>query len=206
MSDDDTETETPAIIAPPAADAFAELMNLLALIADAKACGSRLRELQKQTAAAARAEASLARARAAHDAHVAATTAELDRRRAKIAQLEDERSGEAARLDEQRAQLTEMGKDLTTRENQLKRRLLTLANEPLWHETLQDPPTWEQIDQVLNPVDAHMPAGDGVVFLEDPGDGPAETVPDAAAGLTITRAPRQSAATRRAQREAAGLR
>ena len=53
----------------------------------------------------------------------------------------------------------------------------------------------------------HMPAAaDDVVFLEDPGDGPSEAIPEAAAGLTITRAPRQSAAERRALREAAGLR
>ncbi len=208
MSDlDDNETEIiPTIITPPPTDSFAAVFSLLAIVADAKACGTRLRELQQKTVAAARAEASLAPARAAHDAHVARTQAELDRQKIKLGALTDELASKAARLDEQHARLAEMGRHLTNRETQLKRRLLTLANEPLWHETLQGPPTWEQIDQVLNPVDPHVPAGDGVVFLEEPGDGPSEAIPDAAAGLTITRVPRQSAAKRRAQREAAGLR
>jgi hypothetical protein len=194
-------------VAPPA-DAFATVTTLLAIMADAKACGSRLRELQKQTAAAARAEASLTPALAAHNAHVARTQAELDRQKTRLDALADELGSKAARVDEQYARLADVANDLTNRETALKRRLLTLAGHDLWHETLQDPPTWEQIDQVLNPVDAHMPAtGDGAVFLEDRGDdGPSEAIPDAVAGLTITRAPRQSAAERRALREAAGLR
>jgi hypothetical protein len=183
--DNETETaiEQPAI-APPA-DAFVTLTTLLAIVADAKACGSRLRELQKQTAAAARAEASLA----------------------KIDQREEELSVVAAGVADQHARLADIANDLTDRETRLKRRLLTLAGQDLWHEKLQDPPSWAQIDDLLNPVDPHMPAaGDAVVFLEDRGDGPSEAIPDAAAGLTITRAPRQSAAERRALREAAGLR
>jgi hypothetical protein len=196
----------PRTIAPPTDFVMLLLSNLLAVVADAKACGSRLRELQKQTAAAARAEASLAPAKAAHDAHVARTQAELDKQKTKLDAIADELGSKAARLDAQHAQMADFAKELTTRENQLKRRLLTLVNEPLWHETLQDPPTWEQIDQILNPVDAHLPAAsDGAVFLEEPGDGPSEAVPDAMSGLTITRSPRQSAARRRAQRAAAGL-
>jgi hypothetical protein len=186
---------------------FAELMNLLRVVADAKVCGARLRELQKQTAAATRAEASLAPARVAHDAYLARTQAELDRQKTRLDALADELASKAALVNEQHARLADIANDLTNRETALKRRLLTLAGHDLWHETLQSPPTWEQIDQVLNPVDPHMPAtGDGAVFLEDPGDGQSEAIPDAAHGLTITRAPRQSAATRRAQREAAGLR
>jgi hypothetical protein len=205
--DNETETaiEQPAI-APPA-DAFVTLTTLLAIVADAKACGSRLRELQKQTAAAARAEASLAATRAAHDAYLARTQAELDKRQAKIDQREEELSVVAAGVADQHARLADIANDLTDRETRLKRRLLTLAGQDLWHEKLQDPPSWAQIDDLLNPVDPHMPAaGDAVVFLEDRGDGPSEAIPDAAAGLTITRAPRQSAAERRALREAAGLR
>jgi hypothetical protein len=207
MSEDneiETTIEQPAI-APPAD--FATVTTLLAIVADAKACGKRLRELQKQTAAAARAEASLAPARAAHDAHVARTQAELDRQKTRLDALADELASKAALVNEQHARLADIANDLTNRETALKRRLLTLAGHDLWHETLQSPPTWEQIDQVLNPVDPHMPAAaDDVVFLEDPGDGPSEAIPEAAAGLTITRAPRQSAAERRALREAAGLR
>ena len=181
--------------------------HLLAIVADAKACGTRLRELQKQTAAAARAEASLAPARAAHDAHVARTQAELDRQKIKLGALADELASKAARLDEQHARLADFGNDLTNRENALKRRLLTLAGEPTCGmKSCRTLHRGHKSTRLLNPVDPHMPAGDGVVFLEDPGDGPSEAIPDAAAGLTITRAPRQSAAERRALREAAGLR
>jgi hypothetical protein len=209
MSEDNethTTIEQPTI-APPSTDALAILADILRLVVDNKKSSERIRSLQQREAAALRAEANLGPAKVQHDAAISKERTELDKYKTRLDALADDLGNKAARLDEQHAQLADFAKELTAQENRLKRRMLTLANEPLWNETLQSAPSWAEVDRLLNPVDPHVPAtGDGAVFLEDPGDGPSEAIPDAAAALTITRSPRQSAATRRAQREAAGLR
>jgi hypothetical protein len=66
----EAETEQPAPAVPIAADTFAAVNALVALVIDPKACGARLKALQEREAAALRQEAQLATARAEHDAFV----------------------------------------------------------------------------------------------------------------------------------------
>jgi hypothetical protein len=65
-------------------DAFAAVADLIGLISDPKACAKRMAELQVTIAAADRAQAQLEAARIANERAFAVSTADLDRRRAKI--------------------------------------------------------------------------------------------------------------------------
>jgi hypothetical protein len=204
MSEDDTEIEAPTIITPPAADAFAELMNLLAIVADARACGSRLRQLQAQTAAARSAEASLAPAKTTHDAYIAKTRTELDKRKTKLDEREVEIHNKSLLLDERERQFGERFHEADVREIRLKHRILREAGLT-FNERMQSLPDWPELDRIVNGVsDAHFdqqpPAreGGGGLVSEPAPDSPTDRPP-----LMRSVPASRSAAARRAERRAA---
>jgi hypothetical protein len=148
-----TDNET---VTPPSDAAFAAVLNLLALVTDPKATGARLRDLQKKTAAAMKAEGDLVAARAAHDQFVAAEQQALDKRKREIDELYNEVQGRRLGLDRRDKEFHQQRDEVETRERHLKFRLLRLANVD-WNETLQGLPTWPQIDQICYGVPIETP-------------------------------------------------
>jgi hypothetical protein len=142
----DTEETTTDITPPPAADSFGTFTDLLAVIADAKACGSRLRSLQEATATATKAVASLAAAKAQHDAVVSKERAYLDERKTALDEREVELHSKARQLDERQRAVSELHKEVQVRENQLKRRLLRETGVT-YNEALQTLPNWPELDR-----------------------------------------------------------
>jgi hypothetical protein len=78
MSDETDDDVNSQPTTPVGGDTFAAVADLLALIVDPKATGARLRSLQSQQAAAAKAAAELATERAAFEQETARVRAELD--------------------------------------------------------------------------------------------------------------------------------
>ena len=82
---DEQNIEQP-VLTPIAADSYRGLAELIALMVDPKAFAAKLRSLQEYEARAAKMLAELSTARAAHDGHVASTSAEIKEQMSALAQ------------------------------------------------------------------------------------------------------------------------
>lgn len=165
--------------APTETGAVQQLTALIALIVNPKAAQA---ELDRLTAAAARAReevtaAGRAQAAAKHEADVATKA------KAALADKEVDIARQLAVVDEHRTIVTGLLADVQTREDQLKRRVMTYAGI-LPPGPLQDMPTFEAIDREAGVGDAHIdnhvPEGEFKI-------GP---LPDQVAGSTISRSVR----------------
>jgi Skp family chaperone for outer membrane proteins len=80
-------------------DVFTAVTNLIALIADPKAAGKRMSELQQQVERAEAAAAKLETTRQAHDQKVAADRAALEARTAVLVKREADLAGREGRME-----------------------------------------------------------------------------------------------------------
>jgi hypothetical protein len=201
--DDNNET----IIAPQA-DSFAAVLALINLITDPKAAGVRLRSFQEREAAAVKAEASLATAKAQHDAAISKERAALEKRAAEIDKFFKEVHSRKRTLDERERSREEYHQEVERRELNLKRRLMSdlgLTSHPLQAQSV---PSFAELDQMrLRTPDHHFGQP------QQPREGTDEVVdevvndrPDLSVRRAVPVSPPRSAAERRAERAAAGLR
>jgi hypothetical protein len=200
--DNETETtETPVV--PFAPESLEQLADIIALVLDAKACGHRTRSLQEVNSAALKSLAEIAAKRSDFDQHATAKNAALDKREREIFEREVALNAKAGQLDERHVWLVDFGRNITERENALKRRVMLLAGEtPPRSDGFQAMPSWEEIDGMLNPDrgDPHyMPAAEVSTESEPVPNGPTDRTPLMRAAPPASR----SAAARRAERRAA---
>jgi hypothetical protein len=164
-----------------------DVLALIRLVSDPKACEARLRELQKVQEAAAAAEKKFAAGSEVTRQELAdleQQKAALRDREVKIAQ------GEAALL-QRHQELVEMAREVNNRDSQERRRVLALLG--LSHEfasPLQDLPSWAELDRRVALPDAHYDGSPAAPTIAVP-------VEHTQVGSTLTRSVPAAAAARK---------
>jgi hypothetical protein len=121
MSERSNEAEQDAVaMLPPGDSDFDRLMALVAVVADAKGCAQRIKELRAAVDAANRARAALDAIRAEHDQHVARTTAELAALRTRLAAQQLQLDKREAGLNERHKYLSGFAADLTAQSGRFR--------------------------------------------------------------------------------------
>lgn len=183
---DQTEIITPVLPAP----TFEAVLALIKLAGGVQSFERRVRELQEATRAAETAKAELAAARAEHDAAIARERAELDARQTELRQREVEAFQRSAALDSRHEYLAGFARDLAARSGRYEQ--LPGGGVRDWGEAGKP-------DDVSSPITIQQPEPPTLVT---------ERIPDAPAGVTLTRsapAGSESIRGRRQARRQAGL-
>lgn len=161
-------------------DAFQDLLSLVRLVNDSPLAAKRVAELKSATDALAAAEQKLAQARAAFDQERSALDEQrhaLDARAVKVAQDE-------ARLRHWAGEISTRAAELRASDDQAKRRVLQLMGISGDYGSLQELPSWDELDRAANPVDVHFGTA-----AEESINGP---VPGAPATSKLTRETRRN--------------
>jgi hypothetical protein len=129
-----------------------DVLTLIRLVSDPKACEARVRELTKVQEATAAAEKKFA----AGSEVTRQELADLERQKGALRDREVKiAQGEAALL-QRHHELVEMARKINDRDSQERRRVLTLMG--LDHEIgpLQDLPSWVELDRRIGTADPHF--------------------------------------------------
>jgi len=142
------ETETPPA---PAPDAFGLLSDLVRLMADPAAVRSKLDELKSTTVALEHERATMADARAAHDVHVAETTAALAKRQKEVDEYYKGTMGLRADVETREQYLAKTRRDIERLDVTLRKACLRYHNElGNYNEALQHLPNWTEVDRIIS--------------------------------------------------------
>jgi hypothetical protein len=158
ISDETTATAQNALAALTAPiDVFGLVQALLLAAANPKACQIAAAELKRQADQVTADRAALEADRAAFAKHESETRAALAKQAAQNSDEAAALHNEKLRVDDRHRGLSEMIREIETREGHLKRRLLREAGLLVhFNDQLQSLPSWDELDRAIRPGDPHF--------------------------------------------------